>query len=1019
MWVVKPEARPGTSDPDQPVVPPAGDHLVDTPVLPGHTAPGQKTVAQLSHPSRLVFQVAGDARIPYTTADLLDWSQFTLSVNPIAAIGPSPTADEIAKAPAIQRPAANETAIEMPYRLVISPNHDVAWDHRQLPFFHAGQCEMWHTRMFGKSAGAVFEPTAASALPLRAIWSDDFNAADPLSPPKSDPDLGRTAMSPNDRSQIVVLTSAFHGYEADYLLFSAAGIGILSRVAELALGPISTAIGLGLTTTSATANPALSAGPTDLTLSPTHPLTLSSANALSRAEILAIQPTRRRFPVTRPYVPEPFFAEQLFLSPLGGWLKSRGAWDPLPRKAPPGILKVTDLGALIAQLQSIGGRNIGPVASPAARELFLNDNILALLGQAKQPPVQLDLSEWVHVATEGRDHYVRIVYEGEAVAVPAQGRAVKVTERKFIEHDNIVQAHMVQRNFIVVRQPERLFSDADRAIPFKKVRLTTLVTPSIAEPQLIPGTHRSFWVEVMTGGSARQKFRFHGIGTDITADTVDFTVPLLFVSVSDLADPAKMALVRDTYNGLGVLDERSVKIPGQKVTFAPAKAAPGTGVDNTRLAARTLNFVVDAGGSPPQMLMAEVNIPQVQQLLQTDAATTIRYFKDYLAAGIDGAANTTGVFAEVVKLQTAGYTPQNPFGGLGLDTMGVSFSSDKAGGFATPDMGVSSLTSALGPLAGDVAKAAANQFNPAEFFPPGGLAKLFGSFDLADLLPPATHDKNAPKIRTDSKDIPGGTLLTVTLDWSPDIQNKDLGIAAFVKDHNGTTALEISGVIQKPFKFDDPLAAGDVTSEFTGKLNNFQVSVLKSVFINFVLFSFTAKSGHKPDVKVDLDPAKPVEFDGDLKFVEELRKAIPPGLFGDGPSLDIAPTGIRAGFELALPPVAVGVFALKDITLGAAITLPFLSGKPSFDFNVSQRCHPFQVAVAFFAGGGFFHLQLDTAGMKQLEAAIEFGAAASIDIGVGAAKSTSWQASTSRWSAKRAAPTCPVRSPATFASAGR
>src|SRR5690606_9592230 len=28
------------------------------------------------------------------------------------------------------------------------------------------------------------------------------------------------------------------------------------------------------------------------------------------------------------YVPAPFEAEQLMLSPLGGWLKSRGNWDP-------------------------------------------------------------------------------------------------------------------------------------------------------------------------------------------------------------------------------------------------------------------------------------------------------------------------------------------------------------------------------------------------------------------------------------------------------------------------------------------------------------------------------------------------------------------------------------------------------------------------------------------------------------------------------------------------------------------
>ncbi len=73
---------------------------------------------------------------------------------------------------------------------------------------------------------------------------------------------------------------------------------------------------------------------------------------------------------------------------------------------------------------------------------------------------------------------------------------------------------------------------------------------------------------------------------------------------------------------------------------------------------------------------------------------------------------------------------------------------------------------------------------------------------------------------------------------------------------------------------------------------------------------------------------------------------------------------------------------MKDISLGAAVTLPFLDGRPTFDFNVSEREHPFLLSVSFFGGTGFFRLQLDTLGMKELEAALEFGATAALDIGV-------------------------------------
>jgi hypothetical protein len=281
-------------------------------------------------------------------------------------------------------------------------------------------------------------------------------------------------------------------------------------------------------------------------------------------------------------------------------------------------------------------------------------------------------------------------------------------------------------------------------------------------------------------------------------------------------------------------------------------------------------------------------------------------------------------------------------------------------------------------LAGETANAASGTFVPSDFFPTG-LAMLVGSFDLGELLlGSGGPEKGAPKLRTTTTDIPDGKRVVTTLDWEPDVQDLDLTVVAFEK--SGTTKLAVHGVITKTIVLtgtpEPPIF------KFKGTLNDFQVSVLKSVFVNFVLFSFTSRSGEKPDVTVELEAAKPVEFAGDLQFVEELRKAIPPGLFGDGPSLDIAPTGIRAGFAIGLPPVAVGVFALKDVSLGAALTLPFTDGKPVFDFNVSTREHPFLLSVSIFGGGGFFHLQLDTAGMKELEAALEFGVTASLDIGV-------------------------------------
>lgn len=923
---IVPETNPDKKPPDPDSISTAIEPLDP----PGYVDNKRPTVAQLGHPSRLVFTVLPDARIPFSTEGLLDWSTLELNVNPIAAIGPNPTQDQIANAPAIKEPTPNETALELPYRLVISPNRDVVWSHRPKPFTTRGRTELWHTRLQLKTPAGPAELSRQNRAPLRAVWSPDYNPNQRPNPFAPDPDLQRTAMSLDDRHQIVILTSAFHGFDV-----------------EVELGIFQAPFALGV-------NPALAV----------------------EAKRLAA------FKVRVPYVPQPFEAEQLMLTPLGGWLKSRGHWNP-PRTAPPPVIRPRpDFTQVFTGLQRVpDAPEAGLIAAPFAEEFVF------LPGIFKSPEPQLDLSEWVHVATQGRDHYVRIVYEGELWPFRHRAALIKVTERKFKESSGgIIVAYQMQRMFIVVREPEKLFTN--RGSPFRRVRLTTTITPDIADPKSIPPGYptvkRSFWVEVMTSATTRDKFKFHAIGTDAAGNAVDFTIPLMFVSISDLPDFAPQATkaVSIEYNDKNNIAMRSAVIPGQKVVFAERDPLKPT--DNTQLVTNFINFVVDAAGNPPQMLKAEVKIPQVQELLGTDTPTTIRFFKDYVANSFDA---KTGVFAEVAREDLSKFKPDDPFAAMVADTLGVEFSSDKAGGFATPNLGVSTLTRSIGPLAGKVADAVANTFNPAEFFK-GVTAQLFGSFDLFKLLPLGSLDKNAPKLRTETQDIPGGKLLIATLDWEPDFlepdKKLDLGVAAIEKDHNGVTKLLIHGRIEKPFKLDNLGAPpGDgVKSEITGTLNAFRVSVLKSVFINFVEFAFDSRTNKKTDVSVKLDPAKPVEFAGDLAFVEELRKAIPPDLFGKGPSLDISPTGIRAGFAFALPPVAVGVFALKDVSLGAALTLPFLDGKPSFDFNVSERAHPFLLAVSFLGGGGFFHLELDTAGIKLLEAAFEFGATAAIDIGV-------------------------------------
>jgi hypothetical protein len=826
-------------------------------------------------------------------------------VNAIAAVPPDPTPDEIAGAPPIQRPSQTETALELPDRLWVSPNAGVSWRHRQGTLTSHGRTELWHTRVVPADAPAYEEPTPFGPTPLRAIWSPDFDLQNPPLPDTKDSELGRTAMSANDRHQLVILTSAFHGFEVD---------------SEVIVG----------------LNPALRviAGP------------------------------RIAGHYKQPFVPTPFNADLLMLSTLGGWLRSRGQWDPPDEVAPARqIIDVPRVFALSdARLERLSSR--ASLARPAVADPL-------------HTPYKLDLSEWVHLAAGGRDHYVRIVYEGELKPFGHGAALVKVSERKFVEQDGVVGAYLFQRMFVVVREFEKTFGKDERAMPFKRVRLTTLVTPDIADPSTapskVPASLRSFWVDVHAADGTVAHFPFHAVGTDIAGNRVDFTVPMMFVSRSETNRPT----VIDAYNDPGEIDLRDAVVPGQSVTFAePAAAAPAGANLNTQLVTRAMNFVVDRASEQPSLLKADVGIPQVQELLGADAMTTIRYFADYVNTGFDA---ETGVYAELAEFDPtrANANPANPAAGVVASTLRVGFRADRAGGIATPNVGLSTLTQRAGPLAGKVGDAVSGTFDPGTFFG-GGIAELFGTFDLASLAVGGTVDAAAPKMQTNSAVVGGQTQIVTTFAWTSDVKSPiSAGPVTFEKGPRAQ--LDVHGTVTKLV---NPDGSSQSTFTYTGSLTDFRVAILGSVTVKFTAFTFAARSREKPNVAVNLDTGDPIEFSGDLEFVDQLRRAIPPGLFGDGPSLDLTADGIRAGFGVALPPVEVGVFGLSDVRLAAALTLPFTDGKPVLDFNVSERAHPFVVAVMIFGGGGFFHLQLDTAGMKELEAALEFGATASLDIGV-------------------------------------
>jgi hypothetical protein len=191
------------------------------------------------------------------------------------------------------------------------------------------------------------------------------------------------------------------------------------------------------------------------------------------------------------------------------------------------------------------------------------------------------------------------------------------------------------------------------------------------------------------------------------------------------------------------------------------------------------------------------------------------------------------------------------------------------------------------------------------------------------------------------------------------------------------TILSMNGKVTAPIA--NPAAA---TFEANAEMTNFKVNLFGFIIIWFDGLTFKASRGKKPDVSVAMHPEDTVVFGGPLEFVNELRNVIPSNGFSDPPSLQVTPSGVAASYSLSLPNIGVGIFALSNVSLGAGFSLPFDASPMEVKFNFSERQNPFSLTISLFGGGGFFAIGIGAEGVREIEAALEFGAAISIDLGV-------------------------------------
>lgn len=887
--------------------------------------------------------------------------------------------------PTPKAPEDHHTSIELPWRMKLSPGVSGGWRHSTTPVDHGGRVELWHTRLGLRGGTDAAPEVRESGAWVRAIWARDFEQF-----PGALPGTGATYPAVEGWQDSPSFTGALSSARRMKLVHETANFDLLNR-------------------------------------------------------------SEGR------YVPPQVQVDHLMLTGLGGWLRSRLDVRHLPK-----------------------------------------------------PP--LDIEEWQHVATGGRDHFVKIVETGILKPFGHRASLVTITERKLRAGEPGTPAYLLKRQFIVVREPtrsftsqhdyldDRGFADAptpvtrrlDLVMPFASVTLLDATTPLLDARTaaggggLLPGFTDTFFPTV-----EGRPFGFRILAVDRLGHVVDYPGPLLFVSDGDHA--ARLPQVVKAYYDTTDPDRVQHRLAGQQVSYAP-DTWQGQPLDTT-LATSTMRWdlatdevlgaATHGSRSAPMLRRAQVVVPSLSALAGRQEPITVRYPDHYASQGLVG--NAAQVFLAVEG------KPALSFSGQG----------QRSGGLVSPNLAITGLSGASGPIGGDLTKAVSGPTNAADFF--GGLAdsaKLFGVVPLAklvaSLLPgefprfvaeqvdrvgalqqdlarlvalgeqlPARvaamaggADAQAQAVADAAADVgdraaaalqalaaytPGGPFadragelaaalgdlagkidaattlppavradaglvvrrlteqvedvaelvalldavanglalpetVTARLHWSTELKAWPSPSAAVFLPRGPTARLDLAVEVQAPTK-----PGKEPSALATCSLSPFSLRLLGSVpfiALHVERIAFTAQTGRKTDVDVVFAGKDPVEFLGPLRFVKALEGLIPFDGFSDPPYLDVSDAGIRAGFDLALPDLPLGILNLTQMSLGAEVNVPFVGESLDFRFSFCTRERPFHLTVWLFGGGGFFAITVTPEECRILEAAFEFGACVSLDFGV-------------------------------------
>lgn len=505
-----------------------------------------------SQPSRLLFTVAfpPSGEVPFDLQHLMSWSDpesrdtglsFTpkLSERALASDVDIGTQKRLsAKNGAPVTGLANgsallaATGLQMPYRLTVSPlPQPPSRDSSRRSYWSASPAP---ARVWGTSV-ALWHVRATGPgggpVPMRALASPDFLPNSFFKPPR--PYLGapgvRTSLDAHDRHNLVALTS---GYGQDALLGSASVVAT------------------------------------------------------------ALQSSTGSAPEMGQFVPQPFHAQRLILSPLGASFDFLGTWDP------PG----TQDGALT-------------------------------------------VSKWDHRARLRRDTEVTVEYRGFLMPLGIPAVFIKKTTREFKRAGEgsgesyravLVQRYSIRVDDRVHEYPGVFHPYEARDWCFRRVKVLPLETPPLLPPESVPDSRicnygrQAFWPMVPASSQAKDCASGRLFEFTVEAGDTSFRTPLVFVDNEVAHTPSSLREVLLHY--LAEVEQRKWELisnPQRDPTPAKALARvvsgeveflPGLSSRNSRHAARAFVMGVRVPG-PPVFMAGAQSISHLEDPTPADLAS--------------------------------------------------------------------------------------------------------------------------------------------------------------------------------------------------------------------------------------------------------------------------------------------------------------------------------------------------------------------------------------------------------------